>query len=91
MTEQKKQAMDHEAYDRDVVYHSLVEKIAKMIEDDLLNSYAPNFFDEDGNYLELKDLLSNTDTVDSGIENIRSIVDGMDSIFEIAKLIQKNQ
>lgn len=64
----------------------IVEHIASLIEADLLQSYAPNFYDEDDEHLSLIDLFSHTDTVDSGVENIKKLVDGMDSIEEIAKL-----
>ena len=65
----------------------LVNKIASMIEADLIQSYAPNFYDEDDGVLSLLDLFSHTDTIDSGRGNIKALVDGLDCIEEIAKLI----
>ena len=66
----------------------LIHSIASLIKADLMSSYAPNFYEEgtsDG--LPLVDLLSSTDSIDSGMENISLLVDGMDCIEEIAKLL----
>ena len=66
----------------------LVEQIAALIEADLIQSYAPNFYEEDDSRLSLLDLFSHTDSIDSGRENIHTLVDGMDCIEEIAALMQ---
>jgi len=65
----------------------LVQKITDIIEHSLLNAHVPNFEDEDGDSICLIDFISHTDTIDSGIENIHSLVDGMDAPEQIAKLL----